>query len=83
MGVFLGQSGQYDLQEIMEDADEIRKETGLKRLQIFPDKKLGKIKLEIEEPAPANINKQRTWLIDVSNRLVNALRPRLVHLESN
>lgn len=83
MGVFLGQGEQYDLQELLEDADEIRKETCLDRLQIRPDKKLGRIKLEIERPMPADVNKQREWLVDVANRLVNAIRPRLAHLESN
>ena len=83
MGVFLGQREQYDLQELLEDAGEIRKETGLNHLQIRPDKKPGKIKLEIETSAPAKDDKQLEWLVDVANRLVNAIRPRLAHLDSN
>ena len=83
MGFFLAQVENSNLEDLVEDADAIKRETGLDALTICAGEERGVAKLEITVPAPADDIKQLEWLIDIANRLVNAIRPRLAHLESS
>ena len=83
MGFFLAQVENSNLGDLVDEAEAIQKETGLDDLTICAGEEPGVAKLDITVPAPTDDDKQLEWLVDVANRLVNAIRPRLAHLESN
>ena len=83
MGFFLAQVENSNLADLVDEAEAIKSETGLDELKICAGEEPGIAKLEITVPAPTDDDKQLEWLVDVANRLVNAIRPRLAHLESS
>lgn len=83
MGFFLAQMENSNLESLVDEAEAIRKETGLDELTICAGEEPGIATVEITVPAPTDDDKKLEWLVDVANRLVNAIRPRLTHLDSN
>lgn len=81
LGFYLVQDHSVDLHELIEEANDLKNETGLPDLRIAAGKKPGVVTIAISRPISeiGNEEAQISWLIDTANRLVNAVRPRLAH----
>lgn len=83
IGLSFVQDESVDLNSLLDEADQLREETGLDILDISPGKQDGVVSIGISQPVmdvgdePAQIE----WLSDMSNRLVNSLRPRLSQID--
>lgn len=78
-GLFLvEESGSGLIERLIAEAPSIQEEFGPEPLRLHQGNDRGLSAFAVDEPA--GITDQMQWLRDASNRLVNALRPRLVEL---